>query len=178
MSMQSWVETIYTQGSGTTLVSSSSEALLVSDVNIPAGYMYPGRILKIQVAGKASNQATPGNITFRLRWGGISGTVLGSSAFTQAAGALTDQTWYATIFVQCLTAGATGTFLTWGHFQRGNCAVAAVGDIKPDLFPISSLAAVTVDTTTAKALSFTGQFATSSATNSITAMGYVLTAEN
>jgi hypothetical protein len=180
MSQQSWVETIYSQGAGTAIASSTTESLLVSDVNIPANYMYPGRILRITLAGKCSNVVTaPGTQTFRVRWGGISGTVLvASAALTQNVAAQTDKTWFADLYIQCVSAGATGSFMTYGHMQRGNCAVGAVGDIFPDMLPAGSLAAVTVDTTTSKALSISAQASVSTSGTSIQCLGYVLTSDN
>lgn len=177
MSMQSWVETIFSQGAGSALTA-ASEALLVTDVSIPAGYMYPGRTLHLQLTGKASNVVTtPGTLTVRLRWGGLAGTVLvASAAMTQNVAAQTDKTWTLDAYVRCLTDGATGTFLSWGVMHRGNCAVAAASDLVPDMLPASSNAAVTVDTTAAKLLSVTAQ--PSLGTASITCLGYVLRALN
>jgi len=177
MSMQSWVETVYTQGAGPALTA-AAEALLVTDVSIQAGYMYPGRVLHLHLAGKASNAVTtPGTLTFRVRWGGLAGTLLvASAALAQNVIAQTDKTWTLDVWILCLTVGATGTFLTWGVAQRGNCAAAAVADITPDMLPAASLAAVTVDTTTAKLLSVTAE--PSLTTASITALAYRLASEN
>ena len=173
MSMQSWVETIYSQGAGPTLTA-AAEALLVTDVTIPAGYMYPGRILHAVITGKASNAVTtPGTLTLRARWGGLAGTVLAASdALTQNVAAQTDKTWLVNFYIMCLTTGTTGTFLTWGSALRGNAQVASVA--APDLIPSASNTGVTVDTTVAKLLSFTAQ--PSLGTASITAQAYFLKA--
>lgn len=177
MSMQSWVETIFTQGAGPTLTA-AAEALGVTDVSIPAGYMYPGRLLRLVVTGKASNAVTtPGLITVRVRWGGLAGVVLVTSgALTQNVAAQTDKTWTAEVYIMCLTAGATGTFLAWGVAVRGNKANAAASDGTPDMLPAGSNAAVTVDTTVAKLLSVTLE--PSLATASITVLGYAVLALN
>lgn len=177
MSRQSWPEVIavYPQGSALT---AAAEALLVNDVVIPAGYMIPGRLLKLVLTGKASNAVTtPGTLTFKVRWGGISGTVLVSSAaLTQNVAAQTDKTWTLEIYILCLTTGTSGTFLTWGVAQRGNCAVGATSDITPDLLPASGNAAVTVDTTVEKNLSVTAT--PSLTTASIQALGGYLESMN
>jgi hypothetical protein len=176
-SMQSWAEVVSAQGAGGTLTA-AAEALAVTDVSIPAGYMYAGRLLEIVAAGKASNAVTtPGTLTVRLRWGGIGGVVLvASAALTQNVIVQTDKTWVFRFWLMCLTTGATGTLLTWGTGQRGNQAAAVVADMTPDMFPAASLAAVTVDTTIVKALSFTLQ--PSLATASITTLGYLVLALN
>lgn len=169
-----WDELIYEQvGSGPTLTA-AAEALLVSDVSIPPAYMVAKRILCVRIFGKASNAVTtPGTLTLRIRWGGLAGVVLvASNAMTQNVIVQTDKTWFAEADIQCLTEGATGTFLTCGRIVRGNQAAAAVADMVPDMWPAASLAPVTVDTTILKLLSITAQ--PSLATASITCMGYQL----
>lgn len=177
MSKQSWKELVWVQGAGPALTA-AAEALLVTDVTVPAGYMDVGRVLHLHLVGKESSVVTtPGTMTFRVRWGGIAGTVLvASPAFTRNVIVQVDETWTLDVWVMCLTVGATGTFLTWGSMQRGACAAAVVADITPDILPKDTLAAVTVDTTTAKALSVTAQ--PSLADGSITCLAYKLTAEN
>ena len=93
MSVQSWCETVYVQGAGTSLTA-AAEALLVSDVQIPGGYMYPGRVMHGIVVGKASSAATtPGTLTLRIRWGGLAGTILAASAaMTQNIAVQQDET--------------------------------------------------------------------------------------
>lgn len=179
MSSNNWIETLSVQGAGSAITSTASELPLFSDVSIPANYMVPGRVLNITMAGKVSNAVTtPGTMTFRVRWGGVGGTVLvASAALTQNVIVQTDKTWFAQISIQCITNGATGTFLTWGHMQRGNCAAAVVADMTPDLLPASGLAVVSsLDTTTVKLLSITAQSSVTSA--SIQGLGYKLASEN
>jgi len=179
MARNTWIETLSVQGAGTAITSTASEGLLFNDVSISPGYMVPGRILNITMAGKVSNAVTtPGTMTFRVRWGGSGGTILVTSgALTQNIIVQTDKTWFAQISVQCITDGAAGTFLTWGHMQRGNCAAAVVADMTPDLLPASGLAVVSsLDTTTVKLLSVTAQ--SSVTTASIQGLGYKLASEN
>lgn len=177
MSQQSWVETVFNEGAGSA-ITAAAEALIATDVSIPAGYMAPGRILHATLTGKASNAVTtPGTLTIRARWGGLAGVLLAASdALTQNVIVQTDKTWILDYYIMCLTAGATGTFLTWGEVRRGNRAAAVVADITPDMIPSASNAAVTVDTTIAKLLSFTVQ--PSLTTASITRLAYLLRALN
>lgn len=174
MSNALWDELLYEQvGNGPTLTA-AAEALLVADISIPPMYMVAKRILTVRMFGKASNAVTtPGTLTLRARWGGLAGVVLmASAALTQNVIVQTDKTWWLEFDIQCQTEGATGTFLTAGRAQRGNCAAAVVADITPDMLPAVSLAPVTVDTTILKLLSITAQ--PSLATASITCMGYQL----
>lgn len=178
MSQQSWSEVIAVQLSDGPTLTAAAEALLVGDVTIPAGYMVPGRVLRLKLSGKASNVVTtPGTIRFRVRWGGLSGTVLAdSTALTQNVAAQTNKTWELEIDILCRTSGASGKFLTVGKAFRGNKAVAASSDATPDMIPPDTLAEVTADTTTSKALSVTAE--PSLATASITCMAYSLEARN
>jgi len=180
MSMQSWEEVINVQLAAGSALTAAAEALLVSDVSIPANYMYPGRVLRATLSGIASNAVTtPGTLTLRARWGGVAGTALADSgALTQNVAAQTDRVWLWQIWIVCVTSGATGTFRTFGQICRGNCAIAAVADIaeNPTLFPRGTNALVTVDTTIAKLLSFTAQ--PSLTTASITAQSYLLEAQS
>lgn len=172
MSNTLWDELVYEQvGNGPTLTA-AAEALLVQDLTFQPQYMVARRIIGLRLFGKASNAVTtPGTLTIRVRWGGLAGTVLmASAALTQNVIVQTDKTWVADIDIQCITDGATGTFLTCGKMSRGNQAAAAVADITPDLLPPASLAPVTVDTTILKLLSITAQ--PSLGTASITCMGY------
>lgn len=174
--MQSWQELINVQLAAGPALTAAAEALMVSDVSIPANYMYPGRVLRGTISGIASNAVTtPGTATLRARWGGLAGTALADSgALTQNVAAQTDRVWVARIWIVCVTAGATGTFRTFGFIMRGNCAIAAVADIaeNPTQWPRATNALVTVDTTIAKLLSFTHQ--PSLTTASWTAQSYLL----
>lgn len=178
MSVQSWEEVLYDMLSDGPTLTAAAEALLVPDVTIPAGYMYPGRILRVHIAGKASNVVTtPGTIRFRIRWGGLAGTLLvDSAALTQNVVAQTNKTFQLDADILCRSVGTSGKLLTTGLIVRGNKAAAASSDATPDLWPPDSLAEVSVDTTTAKALSITHE--PSLATASITAMHYRLEAIN
>lgn len=169
-------QTLFVMPSPAAAITGNTEALLVPDVPVLANFMYPGRLLHGRVFGKASCVVTtPGTQTFKLRWGGIAGTVLATSAaLTQNVAAQTDDTWLFDFYVQCISAGVLGTFLTYGHFVRGNRAVGALADITPDLIPATGLANVVVDSTVDKLLSLT--YTSSVTTASITAMSYFLEA--
>ncbi len=178
MSLQSWQETIFAQLADGPTLTAAAEALLVTDVSIPANYMYPGRVLRATIYGKASNAVTtPGTLTLRARWGGLAGVSLAASAaLTQNVIVQTDKTFWWQMHIICRTNGATGTMMAHGTAHRGNQAAAAVADMTPDLIPASGAVVATVDTTIAKLLSFTAQ--PSLTTASITAQGYYLEALN
>lgn len=168
MPSQGWVASLFDENAGSA-ITAAAEAKLTSDFVFPASWFMPGVTIRLTGVFKASNVVTtPGTIQFRVRWGGLTGTVLvDSGALTQSTSAQTDKTGFFEIFIKCLTAGATGTFLTYGTMVRGNAVSASP---VPDILPPASLAAVTVDTTAATALSVTVQ--PSLGTASITRMEY------
>lgn len=151
---------------GTQISNSTSETIVCPDFSIPAYFMQPGRTLYIDASGVASNVVTtPGTLTMRLRWGGVAGTVL---AATAAQGldttAHTNAAWRLEAWVTCRSAGASGTFLTYGTFELFSLLSSSAANLLPALMGsagapgASANAAVTVDTTTAKLLSLTAQF--------------------
>jgi len=174
MGAQTWVEIVNIQiGAGPTLTAATTEALCVTDVVIPANYMQPGRIIRGQLAGKASSAiTTPGTGQLRIRFGGLAGTLLADSGqmAQRAASAATNETWILDFLILCQTNGASGTFLSYGRMNRQNRENAASTNPSVDIIPTASLAAVSVDTTTQKNLSIT--WTASLATASFTAMSY------
>jgi hypothetical protein len=178
MGLTAWREPLFVAIADGPVLTAAAEALLVTDVTIKAGYMYPGRILKATMYGRASNAVTtPGTLTLRARWGGLAGTVLGASAaLTQNIIVQTNISWWWEMYIVCRTQGTAGSFMTHGTAHRGNQAAAVAADETPDLIPPNTLAAVTVDTTIDKVLSFTAQ--PSLGTASITCHSYILEALN
>jgi hypothetical protein len=179
VSVQSWEEVISIMVADGPTLTAASEALLVPDVVIPANYMYPGRMLRGHLWGKASAViTTPGTLQFRVRWGGLAGTLLlDSGAMNQrAASASTNESWSCWFEIVCRSAGSSGTFMSYGEAIRRNKEDAAAVNALPDTLPVSGNAVVAVDTTTAKNLSFTAT--PSLTTASITCQGYTLEATN
>jgi hypothetical protein len=167
---QGWQELIDTiVVDGTAISNSTTETIIAPDFNLPAYYMAPGRVLQVSAFGVNSNVVTnPGTLTFRVRWGGVAGTVLlATGALGLDTAAHTNALWMLTATIVCRTAGATGTFMSGG-------IVHIYGLLAGTAFPVTNLlpqlmgsagtpgssgnAAVTVDTTTAKLLSLTAQF--------------------
>jgi len=180
VSKQSWRELIAVQlGVGSTLTA-AAEALAVPDFTIPQNYMHAGRILKATLTGIASNPVTtPGTVRLRVRWGGLTGTVLADSgAMSQTTVAQTDKVWLWEVYIVCVTAGTSGQFRTFGKITRGNAAKEATSDmaLNPLMLPPSTNALVTVDTTVDKDLSFTHE--PSLGTCSWTAQNYLLESVN
>jgi hypothetical protein len=133
----------------------TSETVLMNNTTIPANALAPGVPIRTFFAGTMNIAAnTTPTITLMLRWGGLSGTDLGSIAITWAsnAAAYTVQVFYY-VFALGVTAGASGS-VQLNAWYADNSFDAAV-----------TTGLVTLDTTTAKSLVWT---TTSTLTSSTT----------
>ncbi len=171
-SMQSWRECLYATIADGAALTAAAEALHVPDFTFPANFMYPGRVLKYTLFGKMSSViTTPGTFTNRLRWGGLAGTVIVASAAyaPDPTAASANVAWQVEFWMVCRSIGTAGTALAFGRMDMDDYDDATVATLKAGLdmrvFPDAN-AAVTIDTTTAKALSPTYQpsLATASST--------------
>lgn len=177
MSRQAWSETLaWMTSDATAVANTTTETVLVPNITIPANYMADGRLLRMRVFGKLSTTGTP-TITFAVRWGGVAGTLLATTeAITNGSG-VTNANWDAEVYIQTRANGSSGSLLVWGLAHVHTAAATVVTNV----FGVSGFdapAAVTVDLTADAALSFTGDWSAASASNTITAMGYVLEAIN
>lgn len=175
MSKQIWSELLLVDNSanGATVSNTTTETILFPDFTIPAFYMDDGKYLRYTATGKLSNiVTTPGNLTFALRWGGVSGTILAqSSAIALNTTAQTDIMWKIWLDIVCRGNGSSGSLLTMGLAE-----LAFKSTIQPEFMgsaggaSSNTPAAVTVDVTTNQALSLTAKFSIANSGNSITGM--------
>jgi hypothetical protein len=166
---QTWQEMLNAiLADGVTITASTAESYLCPDFSIPAYYMAPGRVLRITAGGKASNTTTASvTLIYRLRWGttgtASSGTVLAASgAIPITVTARTDFSWYLSLMVVCRTEGATASFTTMGSILQNNIdPTVAVNPWNTVAMPQSGNATVSsgIDTTSAKLLTLTAQWA-------------------
>lgn len=182
MSRQFWRETIaWSTANGTTISNSTTETILMPDVTIPANYLQDGRALQIVLMGKLSNiVTTPGTLTFALRWGGVSGTVLAqSSAMSLNTTAQTDIMFRIELELVTRANGSSGSVLAMGFAN-----VAALATQAPQFMGSAggssgnTPAAVTANLTADTALSITAKFSIANAGNAITGMQYLIDSLN
>jgi hypothetical protein len=157
-----------------------AEALIFPDKTIPAFYMVEGRKLRGRVRFKYSNPVTtPGNITFRVRWGGLAGTILAqTSAIALNIVAQTDIMGVMDFDIDCRVRGlvAVGSLLCMGEVRlaaelaASNNAINFMGSAGGA--STNTPAAVLVTTVVDTLLSVTYQ--SSVATASMTGMMYTL----
>lgn len=186
LSNQIWEETLRSSiADGTAVATTTSETIMVPDFTLPADYMSTRRTLRYTLWGKLSTViTTPGTVTHRLRWGGVAGTVLAASgAYAPGPGsASTDFTFCVEWTLISRAEGASGSFICFGQRILGDfdstSSATIVGNLNMWLMPASAPAAVTVDTTTAKALSPTVQFSVNTAGTTTTTMSAILESLN
>lgn len=91
-------------------------------------YFYPNKRLYIEMSGKITTAATPGNLTFDVYYGtgaDANGTIILSSAALTLIASQTNITWRLKLKIRCLTGGSAGTLEAFGELLIGTAVVAA-----------------------------------------------------
>jgi hypothetical protein len=155
-----------------------AEAIVMPDKTIPAFYMTEGRAIRATVRFKFSNViTTPGSVTFRVRWGGVAGTLLAqTSAIALNATAQTDIMGVLICDIVCRGRGGSGSLLAMGKVELAQ-ELAASNNASNFMgsaggATTNTPAAVTVTTIVDTLLSITYQ--STVATGSMTGMIYTL----
>lgn len=175
MSRQSFVEMLGIQDDGTAIASSTTETILWPNLTIPANYMRDGVTLRLTGFGRYSTTATP-TLRFRLRWGGVAGTVLWDSGTITLATVTAALFGIGPLMIRTRSNGAAGSLFVIGPALLGSAAAPSVGSATgaPAIGLFGSAgddtpAAVgSLDLTVDTALSLTAQWSASSASNTIT----------
>ena len=177
MSRQYWSEELsWAVADGTAIANTTTESIIFPDVTIPANYMADGRTLRLTAYGKLSTTGTP-TITFAIRWGGVSGTVLATTEAITTGSGVTNVNWAVEAIIQTRGNGATGSLIVFGRAHVHTAAATVVSNV----FGVSGYdapAAVTVDLTAATALSITADWSAASASNTLTGMVYTIESLN
>lgn len=175
MSRQFWQEALaWATASGVAVGNSVTETIVFPNVTIPANYLQDGRVLNIRAQGQHSTTATP-TLIFRLRWGGVTGTLIALSPTFTCGSGVTANLWEIDLILQVRSNGATGTVVVIG------CVTVQGATVPGQLMCVGGAAtpaATTVDLTADTALSITGQWGAQSASNTFTGWNYVITALN
>lgn len=192
MSRQSWSEAVsFVTSAGTAIAASTTETILFPNVTIPANYMADGRVLRLRAYGAYGTTSTPA-LTFAIRWGGVSGTVLaksGAMVLTSAVGggASMTATWSLDAVIQVRANGSSGSALTMGEVILYTSTLGTAGTVTnygmPQMLASGSTGgttpvAVTADFTADTALSLTALWGTNNAANSIQGLAYVIESMN
>lgn len=185
MSRQFWNETLtWATADGTAIASTASETIIFPNVTIPGNYLQDGRVLRLVAYGRHSTTGTP-TLTFRLRWGGVAGTVLAASGAITTGSAVSNAMWRLEALIQVRSNGSSGTVFTVGEVELGEDTANSVGSATNATAVglmgsagVATPAAVTVDLTADTALSITATWSASSASNTLTGHVYTIEALN
>lgn len=186
MSRQTWTEQINQAivADGTAIANSTTETIIFPNITVPANYLSDGRLLRLVVMGRHSTTGTP-TLTFRVRLGGVSGTVVVASGAMTCGSGVTAAMFKVEVWIQVRTNGATGTVLGVGEAILGEDASSTVGSATNaaahDFMGsagVATPAAVTVDLTADQALAVSAQWSAASASNTLTGHVYALQSLN
>lgn len=175
MSQQTWCETLGVSDDGTAVANTTTETILFPNVTIPANYLHDGRTLVLFAFGRYSTTATP-TLRFRLRWGGVAGTVLWDSG-TITLATVTAALWCTgPIFIRTRSNGASGSLFAIGRAELGSAAAPSVGSatgasgagVFGSAGDDTPAAVGSLDLTVDTALSLTATWSAASASNTIT----------
>jgi len=177
MSRQFWGETLaWATADGTAVANTTTETIIFPNITVPANYLQDGRVLRLKAFGKLSTAGTP-TITFAIRFGGVSGTLLATTeAITNGSG-VSNVNWSIEALIQVRSNGSSGTLLVMGEAKVHTSSTA----VSQNVFSVSGYdapAAVTVDLTADTALSITADWSAASASNTLTGLIYTLEALN
>lgn len=187
MSRQFWSETLaWATADGTAVANTTTETILFPNVTIPGNYLQDGRALRLRAVGKHSTLGSGTvTLTFRVRWNGVSGTVIcASGAITQVI-SLTNALWDLDVVLQTRSNGSSGTVMGNGIARVFGATAPTVGSATgaPAIAPMTAggqtaPAVATIDLTADTPLALTVQHGAASASNTVTGLEYILEALN
>lgn len=150
---QSFVARQNSDTSSVTVSGTTAETALISSTTIPANALAVGTVLRPWAAGSIAVAAsTSPTVTFRLRWGGLSGVELWVVTWTMgSSGSPYTNSWVKDLAVVCASTGGSGSVETDGWTGMGGS------------YYVSAPALSTVDTTANKVLLWTVQLSLTSA---------------
>lgn len=169
---------------GAQVANTTTETIICPDYTFAANdpAIYPGAMFNVKCWFDVSNVVTtPGTIKFRLRWGGVAGTVLAqTAAIGMSTTARSNYSGSLDLDFVWRTIGSSGSAFAMGNVFLNNVPVAA--DSSPQsIYTMTSAGAnvpavvSSLDTTASKALSVTVEFSVNTATTQITNHLRVLT---
>lgn len=150
--------TAYTNvAASTALTASSTETLFSTNYTIPARTLVPGQLIKISYWGIVTASNASDTFASVLRIGGLAGTALYTHTATDATN---NDIFLGEYSLIVRTVGASGTIVGWG-WGKNVPAVEATTAVRTDV-----LASTAIDTTIDQVIGITGQFSSTSASNS------------
>lgn len=162
---------------GAQILNTTTETIMAPNYSFGAGspLIYQGAGFEVECWFDISNVVTtPGTVTFRVRWGGVAGTVLANSgAISMDTTARANFSGHLRAVVLWRSIGSAGSAFCQGLVLLNNVPVGAAADPQGIYFMGSAgenvpAVVASLDTTTAKDLSVTAQFSVATATTQLT----------
>jgi hypothetical protein len=167
MPLQSWrgVLNVPGVGAGTPLTNSTTltDISPVPQLILPANYLYAGQRLRITASGIYSTTSNP-TLTLGGYYGGVAGTALAVTGTNATASGAASYPWQFFLDLYVRSTGTTGTLWCNGRASVGS-SLTAYTDYA---LPSSQTQPITVNTTTANALTVGAAWGTQSSSNTIT----------
>lgn len=171
MPSQFWVSNATSPGQGAgTAYNTSTSATDVSPGNpqyLTVPPLYVGQKFHLVAYGIFSNTATP-TLNLGFYWGGVAGTALLTSGAITTTTAATAWPWQMEAWAEVKSLGTSGTIWSKGWLDLPTSLTA----ISRTSMPATQTQPVTVDTTTAKAITAGATWGTNSASNTLTLEGF------
>jgi hypothetical protein len=170
---QFWVSSPNSPGQGAgAAYASSTSATDVSPANpqwftVPP--LYVGQKFRFIAYGIFSNTSTP-NLTLGFYWGAVAGTALLTSGVIATTTGATAWPWAMECITEVKTLGTSGTVWSKGWLDLPTSLTA----IARTSMPATQTQPITVDTTTAKAVTAGATWGTNSASNTLTCEGFIV----
>lgn len=98
-----------------------------------------GKKVRIRLFGRITTGATPGNLTFAVRYGtgaDANGNAAASSAAIALIASQTNVSWQVEVFVHCRSVGATGTLFVVGSAKFNPLVIASTA--QPIMIPATA----------------------------------------
>lgn len=141
----------------------TTETVFTKNFTVPANFLLANKTLEFRASGKFTSSGSPPSVTFRLRYGGISGTILYASNTGSVAASRTNEGW--SVVLNTVNSGASGAAASL-FTHAISAAITGAGGLPPTNSRLDQ--PVTADTTSSKDLVLTIQFSAGTAGNTFT----------
>jgi len=159
-------------GSGTAYNTSTTltDVTPAPQLTIPANFLQVGSVVKVTAWGTFANASTTPTLLLGVYYGGVAGTSLGNTGAVTTTSSASTLPWRLEFTFRVASVGSSGTIFGQGFVDLGTSLTAVTRIPIPNV----ALAAVTIDTTTAKALTIGAQWGTSAAGNTLQVLGVII----
>ena len=177
MPAQFWVSEVTSPGQGAgSALANTTTATDISPANpqyLTVPPLYVGQKFYLVAYGIASNTSTP-TLNLGFYYGGVAGSALLTSGAITTTTAMTAWPWHIEAWMEVKTLGSSGTVWSKGWLDLPTSLTA----IARTSMPATQTQPITVDTTTAKAITCGATWGSASSSNTITCEGFHVIALN